>query len=51
MAKSKYGLPQPKKRREFVHNLFLLAEGTRQIVENGDKALFRNFLLATFPYI
>jgi len=51
MAKSKYGMPQPKTRRDFEQNLFLLAEDTRQIVEKGDDALFRNFLWATFPHI
>jgi len=34
MEKSKYGMPPPKTRREFEHNLFLLAEGTHLIVEN-----------------
>lgn len=51
MEKSKYGMPPPKTRREFEHNLFLLAEDTRRIVESGDDDLFGNFLWATYPHI
>jgi hypothetical protein len=51
MEKSKYGMTPPKTRREFEHNLFLLAENTRRIVESGDDDLFRNFLWATYPYV
>jgi hypothetical protein len=51
MEKSKYGMPPPKTRREFEHNLFLLAEDTHRITESGDDDLFRNFLWATYPHI
>lgn len=51
MEKSKYGMPPPKTRREFEHNLFLLAEDTHRIVESSDDDLFRNFLWATYPHI
>lgn len=51
MEKSKYGMPPPKTRREFEHNLFLLAEDTHRITERGDDDLFRNFLWATYPHI
>lgn len=51
MEKSKYGMPPPKTRREFQHNLFLLAEDTHRITESGDDDLFRNFLWATYPHI
>jgi hypothetical protein len=51
MEKSKYGMSPPKTRREFEHNLFLLAEDTCRIVESGDDDLFRNFLWATYPHI
>lgn len=51
MEKSKYGMPPPKTRREFEHNLFLLAEDTHRIKESGDDDLFRNFLWATYPHI
>lgn len=51
MEKSKYGMPPPKTRREFEHNLFLLAEDTYRITESGDDDLFRKFLWATYPHI
>lgn len=51
MEKSKYGMPPPKTRREFEHNLFLLAEDTHRIVESDDEDLLRNFLWATYPHI
>lgn len=51
MEKSKYGMPPPKTRREFEHNLFLLAEDTNRIVESGNNDLLRNFLWATYPHI
>lgn len=44
MEKSKYGMPPPKTRIEFEHNLFLLAEDTHGILESCDDDLFRNFL-------
>ena len=44
-------MPPPKTRREFEHNLFLLAEDTNRITERGDDDLFRNFLWATYPHI
>lgn len=43
MEKTKYGMPPPKTRREFEHNLFLLAEDAHRIVESRDDDLFRNF--------
>ncbi|MDN3707114.1 hypothetical protein QW060_08195 [Myroides ceti] len=51
MEKNKYGMSPPKTRREFEHNLFLLAEDTYRITESGDDDLFRNFLWATYPHI
>lgn len=51
MEKSKYGMPPPKTRREFEHNLFLLAEDTHRIMESDDENLLRNFLWATYPHI
>lgn len=51
MEKGKYGMPPPKTRREFEHNLFLLAEDTNRIVESGNDDLLRNFLWATYPHI
>lgn len=51
MERSKYGMPPPKTRREFEHNLFLLAEDVHRIVESGDDDLFRNFLWATYPHV
>lgn len=51
MEKNKYGMPPPKTRREFEHNLFLLAEDTHRIVESGNDDLFRNFLWATYPHV
>lgn len=51
MEKIKYGMHPPKTRREFEHNLFLLAEDTNRIVESGNNDLFRNFLWATYPHI
>lgn len=51
MEKTKYGMPPPKTRREFEHNLFLLAEDAHRIVESRDDDLFRNFLWATYPHI
>lgn len=51
MEKSKHGMTPPKSRREFEHNLFLLAEDTHRIVECGNDDLFRNFLWATYPHI
>lgn len=44
-------MPPPKTRREFEHNLFLLAEDTHRIVESDDEDLRRNFLWATYPHI
>lgn len=37
MEKSKYGMPPPKSRREFEHNLFLLAEDAHRIMESGNE--------------
>lgn len=51
MEKSKYGMPPPKTRREFEHNLFLLAEETHRIVKSDDENLIANFLWATFKHI
>jgi hypothetical protein len=51
MEKNKYGMPPPKTRREFEHNLFLLAEDTHRIVESGNDDLLRNFLWATYPHV
>lgn len=51
MEKNKYGMPPPKTRREFEHNLFLLAEDTNRIVQSGNDDLLRNFLWATYPHI
>lgn len=51
MEKSKYGMTPPKTRREFEHNLFLLAEDTHRIMESGNDDLFRNFLWASYPHI
>ena len=51
MEKSKYGMPPPKTRREFEHNIYLLAEDTNRIVESGNDDLIRNFLWATYPHI
>ncbi len=51
MEKSKYGMPPPKTRREFEHNLFLLVEDSHRIVESGDDDIIRNFLWATYPHI
>jgi hypothetical protein len=44
-------MPPPKTRREFDHNLFLLAEDTHRIVESGDNELFRNFYWMTYPHV
>jgi hypothetical protein len=51
MEKSKYGMPPPKTRREFEHNLFLLAEDTNRILDSDDDNLLRNFFGATYPHI
>jgi hypothetical protein len=51
MEKIKYGMPPPKTRREFEHNLFLLAEHTHRITESDDDDLIRNFLWVTYPHI
>ena len=51
MSDEKYGMPPPKNRKEFEHNLFLLAERTHRIVESGDDDSFRNFLWATYPHV
>ncbi len=51
MEKSKYGMSPPKTRRDFEHNLFLLAEDTHRIRESGDENLLTNFLWATYPHI
>lgn len=51
MKKSKYGMPPPETRREFEHNLFLLAEHIHRIVESGNDDSFRNFLWATYPHV
>lgn len=51
MENNKYGMPPPKTRREFEHNIFLLAEDTNRIVESGDDDLIRNFFWATYPHI
>ena len=51
MNKSKYGMPPPKDRKEFEHNLFLLAEETHRIAESGSDDQLRNFLWATYPHI
>lgn len=51
MERNKYGMPPPKTRREFEHNLFLLAENVHRILESGDDDLFRNFLWATYPHV
>lgn len=50
MEKNKYGMPSPKTRGNFEHNLFLLAEDIHRIVESGDDDLLRNFLWATHPH-
>ncbi|MCH7403818.1 hypothetical protein ACFOUP_13010 [Belliella kenyensis] len=51
MKKSNYGAPPPKTRREFEHNLFLLAEDTHRIVESGDDDRIANFLWASYKHI
>lgn len=51
MEKSKYGMPPPKTRREFEHNIFLLIESSNRIVEKGNDDLLRNFLWATYPHV
>ncbi|MDT0641626.1 hypothetical protein RM553_02165 [Zunongwangia sp. F363] len=49
--RSKYGMPPPKTRREFEHNLFLLVEETNRILASDEKDIIRNFLWATYPHI
>ncbi len=51
MEKIKYGMPPPQTRREFEHNLFLLAEDTHRLVENGNENRIVNFLRASYKHI
>ncbi len=51
MEKSKYGMPPPKTRREFEHNLFLLAEDAHRILDIGNDTLISNFIWATYPHV
>ena len=44
-------MPSPNTRREFEHNLFLLAEDTHRKMESDNDNLFENFLWATYPHI
>jgi len=51
MEESKYGMPPLKTRREFEHNIFLLAEDTNRKMDSGNNNVIRNFFWATYPHI
>lgn len=51
MERSKQGMPPPKNRREFEHNIFLLAEDTHRKLESNNDDLIRNFFWATYPHV
>ncbi|HAS44766.1 MAG TPA: hypothetical protein DCS93_30080 [Microscillaceae bacterium] len=49
--KSKYGMPPPSSRIEFEHNIDLLLENAKGVIDSGNKDLIRNKLWATLPHL